>query len=112
MYVRRRFLLQVTPHGVLAGFQHAFVRSASATPFVMRLGLGEYSEIFTHNEVWLLRCQPFFSSNRSSLMLFVSMVSQVSMETLMTLTEEDFIDLGIDCLGLCQRNALVTIICS
>jgi hypothetical protein len=44
-------VLQVTSNAVLAGFQHAFVRSASATPFVTRLGLGEYSEIFTHNEV-------------------------------------------------------------
>ena len=52
-YVRRQFfVMQVTSNAVLAGFQHAFVRTASATPFVTRLGLGEYGEIFTHNEVW------------------------------------------------------------
>ena len=32
----------------------------------------------------------------------VDILFQVSMETLLTLTEDDFIDLGIESVGLCQ----------
>ncbi len=89
-------LCKVTTKGVLAGFQHAFVRSASATAFVSRLGLGVYAEIFTHNEVGSRAPNlPFCYDHMFDF-------SQVSMETLMTLTEQDFIEMGIESLGLHQ----------
>jgi len=97
-------VLQVTTKGVLAGFQHAFVRSASATAFVSRLGLGVYAEIFTHNEVGSRAPNlPFCYDHMFDF-------SQVSMETLMTLTEQDFIEMGIESLGLRQICTGVTFV--
>ena len=69
--MRKQFVWQVTSNGVLAGFQHAFVRSASATPFVSRLGLGEYGEIFTHNEAWLLLFTRICSALLSALLVLL-----------------------------------------
>lgn len=104
LHLLTHFVFQVTTKGVLAGFQHAFVRNASATPFVSRLGLGVYAEIFTHNEV---RRPYSIPSNRFATGICFD-TSQVSMETLMTLTEQDFIEMGIESLGLRQRCTGVT----